>query len=424
MLLAYRRHWPEYLMEAAELGAFMIAACIAAVLLFDSASPLAEALPNPILRRLLMVSRWEAPRWQSFTLPGHAVWRSRQPDGYLGKTAPWDAAFHVVFQFVVAWRGAGFRAVLGKSLAVPGVDYIVAVPGPEGHAVAFLAEFTISFLVMTAVLVASNIVRLAVYTGWIIGILLVISVTVEAPLSGMSMNPAPTFGSALPARVWTAGGSMLQRPCWPCSRPRSCTSAFVDYTVFCAQSFIIGTTNAVISCVATERLGCALPERPREAIIGVSDELLFRIRVLPAARLRYLQADQLGHDHHDVELTRQRLQGGQRPRRLRCRYDVAVTHRRESDKAVVGEQEFEFIRICQLRCRIGRFAEAARRDGLEDAVKVAENHADENVSTECPRKTIGRHGLLLVDGLQDCGGGEAEKHRGKAMEHEGQGHRG
>jgi aquaporin Z len=47
MLLALRRHWPEYLMEAAELGVFMIAACSAAVVLFDAAFPVAKALPNP-----------------------------------------------------------------------------------------------------------------------------------------------------------------------------------------------------------------------------------------------------------------------------------------------------------------------------------------------------------------------------------------
>ena len=29
-------------------------------------------------------------------------------------------------------------------------------------------------------------------------------ITLEAPLSGMSMNPARTFGSALSAQVWTA----------------------------------------------------------------------------------------------------------------------------------------------------------------------------------------------------------------------------
>jgi aquaporin Z len=29
-------------------------------------------------------------------------------------------------------------------------------------------------------------------------------ITLEAPLSGMSMNPARSFGSAVPAQLWTA----------------------------------------------------------------------------------------------------------------------------------------------------------------------------------------------------------------------------
>jgi Major intrinsic protein len=129
----------------------------------------------------------------------------------LGKFAPWDAAFYVVFQFVGGLVGVLVSApLLGKSLAAPGVDYIVTVAGPEGPAIAFLAGFTISFLLMTAVLVTSNSTRLAACTGWIVGTLLVIYVTVEAPLSGMSMNPARTLGSAVPARVWTASARVCQ----------------------------------------------------------------------------------------------------------------------------------------------------------------------------------------------------------------------
>jgi aquaporin Z len=36
------------------------------------------------------------------------------------------------------------------------------------------------------------------------GVLIAIYITVEAPFSGMSMNPARTFASALPAQLWTA----------------------------------------------------------------------------------------------------------------------------------------------------------------------------------------------------------------------------
>ena len=46
----------------------------------------------------------------------------------------------------------------------------------------------------------SNHARLARFTGVCAGLLVWTYITVEAPLSGMSMNPARTFGSALLAR--------------------------------------------------------------------------------------------------------------------------------------------------------------------------------------------------------------------------------
>ena len=41
MIDALRQHWPEYLMEAAELGLFMISACAFTVLLYHPTSPIA-----------------------------------------------------------------------------------------------------------------------------------------------------------------------------------------------------------------------------------------------------------------------------------------------------------------------------------------------------------------------------------------------
>src|SRR5712691_12277450 len=54
MIEALRRHWPEYLMEAAELGLFMISACAFTVLLYHSSSPVAQNIHNDLLRRVLM----------------------------------------------------------------------------------------------------------------------------------------------------------------------------------------------------------------------------------------------------------------------------------------------------------------------------------------------------------------------------------
>jgi aquaporin Z len=42
------------------------------------------------------------------------------------------------------------------------------------------------------------------YTPLFAGALVATYITLEAPLSGMSMNPARTFGSALAAQLWTS----------------------------------------------------------------------------------------------------------------------------------------------------------------------------------------------------------------------------
>jgi aquaporin Z len=55
---------------------------------------------------------------------------------------------------------------------------------------------------MLAVLYTSNRIRLMRYTGLFAGILIAGYITVEAPLSGMSMNPARTVASAAPSGVW------------------------------------------------------------------------------------------------------------------------------------------------------------------------------------------------------------------------------
>ena len=48
------RHLPEYLMEAAELGIFMISACSFGVILFHPSSFAVATIPSEFFRRLLM----------------------------------------------------------------------------------------------------------------------------------------------------------------------------------------------------------------------------------------------------------------------------------------------------------------------------------------------------------------------------------
>jgi aquaporin Z len=51
---ALKLHWPEYLMEAAALGLFMVSAGLFGTLLGYPRSPVHLAVPDPLLRRALM----------------------------------------------------------------------------------------------------------------------------------------------------------------------------------------------------------------------------------------------------------------------------------------------------------------------------------------------------------------------------------
>ena len=209
MRKALSQHWPEYLMEAAGLGVFMLSACIFAVLLEHPGAALQQAFPDPLLRRMLMglamaltavgiiYSPWGQ---QSGAHINPAVTLSFW---YLGKIEHWDAVFYILAQFLGAAVGVGLAALmLGQALADPPVAYIVTRARMPGVAVAFAVELMISMGLMAIVLIASNRTNLAPYTGLFAGGLVALYVTVAVPFSGMSMNPARSFGSALSAGQW------------------------------------------------------------------------------------------------------------------------------------------------------------------------------------------------------------------------------
>ena len=115
----------------------------------------------------------------------------------------WDAWFYVIAQFLGTISGVCLaRFALSGALGNHAVRYAVTVPGRYGSAVAFAAEFTISFILMTTVLFSTNDKKLAPYTAYFAGALIASYYTFEAPLSGMSTNPARSFGSALHADYW------------------------------------------------------------------------------------------------------------------------------------------------------------------------------------------------------------------------------
>ena len=201
-----RAHWPLYLMEAAELAAFMLSACVFTVLLFGPTHHL-----NPWLARTLM----------GLAMALTAVGIIKSPFGKrsgahfnpaitltflrLGKIGPFDAAFYVVAHFFGAVGGVGLAALLlGSRLAAPQVDYAVTIPGIGGPPAAFAAETFMAALLMATVLITSCRPRLAPWTTWLVGLLIACYIILFAPVSGFSINPARTFGSAVFAHVWTS----------------------------------------------------------------------------------------------------------------------------------------------------------------------------------------------------------------------------
>jgi aquaporin Z len=98
---------------------------------------------------------------------------------------------------------AAAHALLGERLAHPSANFVVTMPGDRGVAAAFAAEALISAGMMTLVLNVSGS-RFARWTGALAGALVAVYILVEAPISGMSMNPARTLGSALVAGQWGA----------------------------------------------------------------------------------------------------------------------------------------------------------------------------------------------------------------------------
>lgn len=197
-------------MEGAELAIFMISACLFVALLEHPSSPIRQALPHPFLRRVLMGLAMGTTAVAIIFSPlgkrsgGHfnpavtlTFWRLRKVESA-------DAAAYIGSQFVGGAVGVAVAVLLLGNLTIahPSVNYAATLPGKWGAIPAFLSEVVISFILMSVVLGVSSHPRLGRFTGVFAGCLVATFITFEAPISGMSMNPARTLGSATGAGVF------------------------------------------------------------------------------------------------------------------------------------------------------------------------------------------------------------------------------
>lgn len=210
MLATWRNHWPEYALDGLLLGLFMLSASAFGVLLFHPGSPVHDRIGSELARRA----------WMGLAMGLTAVALVYSPPGKrsgahmnpavtlaflaLGRVRPGDAAGYVAAQFLGGALGMALAArLLAGWIEHPAVDHVVTLPGPYGLGLAFVGEAAISFVLLSVVLRVSAS-RFARLTGLCAGALVMLWITFEAPLSGMSMNAARTFASALAAGRWTA----------------------------------------------------------------------------------------------------------------------------------------------------------------------------------------------------------------------------
>jgi aquaporin Z len=199
------------MMEGAQLGIFMLSAGLFTALLEWPTSPVFLAIPNEFIRRWII----------GVAMGGTAVGLIYSPWGQrtgahmnpavtltflrLGKIPMVDAFYYVVCQFLGGLAGVLLMVLaLGKYFTDDPTSYVVTVPGPDGLLVAFAGEFLSALIMMTMIMFVSGRSSIAKYTGLFAGVLIMLYVTFEAPLSGFGMNPARTFASSLPSGNYTA----------------------------------------------------------------------------------------------------------------------------------------------------------------------------------------------------------------------------
>ncbi len=209
-LATFRRHWPDYCKQAADLAGFVIVAGGVAPLLEYQGSPARTVIKSAPPRHAvlgsvmavfvaaLVYSPW-GERTGAHINPA-VIWSFSR----LGRIGGWDALFCTLFQLI----GAVIAPLLplwliGRPFGHEKIRYGTTQPCPPGEWVAFAAEFVISFVLMLVLLFALGSKAWEKGSGLLLAALIGLYIAVESPLSGMSLNPARSFGAALTAGQWT-----------------------------------------------------------------------------------------------------------------------------------------------------------------------------------------------------------------------------
>lgn len=204
-----RKNWPEYWREGAGVGLFLLSACLWAAILEYPASPVHQLIASAFWRRMVM----------GLAMAGTVIMLVNSPWGKasgahfnpavtltylrLGRMHAVDAFYYVLFQMLGGLMGVGVAALLAYPwVSDASVNFAATQPGSWGVAAAFLAECIMTFTVMFTVLTLSNHPRYTRFTVFGVSLWVAVFITFEAPISGMSLNPARSFASNAWAQAW------------------------------------------------------------------------------------------------------------------------------------------------------------------------------------------------------------------------------
>ena len=193
--------------------AFLTVSSVASVVFHHPDSALARALgPQPWVQRIgvgaalaLLIAAMASSPWGKRS---GAHFNPAVTLGFwqLGYIATADALWYGLAQFAGAvLAGVAMFWLLKPWFGHPDIHYNTTTPieAAHGWALALGAEVLISGLLMLVLLRALHSARLKPWAGVLAGLALAFFVVVEAPLSGMSLNPARTLGAAVAAGIST-----------------------------------------------------------------------------------------------------------------------------------------------------------------------------------------------------------------------------